>query len=61
MCRWLFLGASANGSADNIERILSEFDLSEKGIYLPPKNLKKIESSLIFIPKGPETRAARMA
>lgn len=39
--------------ADNIERIIIQFGLSEKAIYLPPKNLKNIESSLIFIPKGP--------
>lgn len=36
---------------DNVERILLEFDLTNKGIYLPPKNLKNTESSLIFIPK----------
>jgi hypothetical protein len=35
----------------NIERILSEYKLAEKGLYLPPKNLQNIESSLIFIPK----------
>jgi hypothetical protein len=35
----------------NIERILSEYNLTEKGLYLPPKNLQNIESSLIFIPK----------
>src|SRR5208283_5067683 len=51
-----FLDASANDSNSNIERILSEFELSEKGVYLPPKNLKNIESSAIFIPKIAETR-----
>jgi hypothetical protein len=35
----------------NIERILSEYKLTKKGIYLPPKYLQSIESSLIFIPK----------
>jgi hypothetical protein len=49
-----FLDASINGNANNIERILSEFDLSEKGIYLPPENLKNVESSVIFIPKVAE-------
>lgn len=36
----------------NIDRIIVEMNLSEKGIYLPPKNLKHIESSLIYIPKS---------
>lgn len=34
----------------NTERIIDELDLKLKGIYLPPHNLKKIDSSLIFIP-----------
>lgn len=46
-----FLEAAASGNLKNIERILSEFCVSEKGIYLPPKNLKNMESSLIFVPK----------
>lgn len=50
-----FLNASTKGNADNVERILSEFDLTERGIYLPPKNLKDIESTLIFIPKTTKT------
>jgi hypothetical protein len=47
------LEASANVSENNIERVLGELDLSEKGVYLPPKNLKNSESSLIFIPIPP--------
>jgi hypothetical protein len=39
----------------NTERILNTFDSNEKGIYLPPKNLRNIESSMIFIPKFSET------
>ena len=50
------LNASAEAAADNIERLISELNLSEKGVYLPPKNLKNIESSLVFIPKTFETR-----
>jgi hypothetical protein len=50
-CSARFIAASASSNVNNIERILSEFDLSEKGVYLPPKNLKNMESSLIFIPK----------
>ena len=44
-----------NGSLDNIERVLKEFNISEKGIYLPPKNLNDYNSSLIFIPKTSQT------
>lgn len=43
------------GSPDTVERILSEFNLTEKGIYLPPKNLKRMESSLVFLPKKANT------
>jgi len=45
------LKASASGSGTNIERSLIEFNLVEKGIYLPPQNLKNFESSLVFVPK----------
>jgi hypothetical protein len=43
------LKASASGG--NIERALIEFSLSERGVYLPPQNLKDFESSLVFLPK----------
>ena len=46
-----YIDASVKGYQDNIERILCEFDLSEKAIYLPPKNLSDLNSSLVFIPK----------
>jgi len=49
------LNASVNSSASNIERVLVEFGLWEKGIYLPPKNLENNTSSLVFIPKVAET------
>jgi hypothetical protein len=45
------LKASASASGTNIERSLIEFDLIEKGIYLPPQNLRNFESSLVFVPK----------
>jgi hypothetical protein len=35
----------------NIERILSELNLNEKGLYLPPKCLKDFESSVVYIPE----------
>lgn len=34
------LNASAKANASNIERILTELNLSEKGVYLPPKPQK---------------------
>jgi hypothetical protein len=49
------LNASAEAAAANIERLISELNLSEKGVYLPPKNLKNIDFSLIFIPETPKT------
>jgi hypothetical protein len=49
------LKASANANGSNIERSLIEFDLSEKGVYLPPQNLRNFESSLVFVPMKPGT------
>lgn len=49
------LNALANSSLDNIESLLFKFNSSEKGVYLPPKNLKNTESSLVFIPRNPQT------
>lgn len=45
-----YLTASTTASMSNIERILTQLQIAEKGIYLPPKNLQDIESSLIFVP-----------
>ena len=47
------LKASASASGSNIERALIEFDLTEKGVYLPPQNLRDFESSLVFVPRQP--------
>ena len=49
------LNASAEAVAANIERLILETNLTEKAVYLPPKNLKKIESGLVFIPETPKT------
>ena len=52
--RYAFLSllkASASASVSNIERSLLEFGLAEKGVYLPPQNLRNFEDSLVFIPK----------
>jgi hypothetical protein len=49
------LKASASASGSNIERALIEFDMTEKGVYLPPQNLRNFESSLVFLPKQRET------
>ena len=46
-----FLTASTDTNMSNTERVLSEFKFTEKGIYLPPKNLQDTESSLVFIPR----------
>ncbi len=46
-----FLTAATTSHMSNLERILSELKFTEKGIYLPPKNLPDPVSSLIFIPK----------
>ncbi len=50
------LNASAESNAGNLERIFAEYELTEKGVYLPPKNLKTLESSLIFVPKEPQAK-----
>lgn len=47
--------ASHEGTIDNIERLILQLNLIESGIYLPPRNLKNTESSLVFIPKTPQT------
>ena len=49
------LNAVAATNSANVERMLKEFDSTQSGIYLPPKNLKELESSLIFLPKLPKT------
>jgi hypothetical protein len=49
------LKASASASGSNIERSLIEFNLMEKGVYLPPQNLHNFESSLVFVPKSRQT------
>jgi hypothetical protein len=49
------LNASTDANASNIERLLIEHNLAEKGVYLPPKNLENLESSLVFVPNTPKT------
>jgi hypothetical protein len=49
------LQATASASGSNIERSLIEFDSAEKGVYLPPQNLRNFDSSLVFVPKNPQT------
>jgi hypothetical protein len=44
------LNASAEAVVANIEQLILELNLTEKGIYLPPQNLRNVDSSLIFIP-----------
>ena len=49
----ILLNTLVQSSPHNIERILGEFKLTEKGIYLPPNNLENLKSSQIFVPKSP--------
>jgi hypothetical protein len=44
------LTASASSTLADIEKMLTDFHLTEKGIYLPPKYLKDFDSSLVFVP-----------
>ena len=44
------LNATAHSALANIEKVITNAKLNGKGIYLPPKYLKDLESSLIFIP-----------
>lgn len=49
----LLLNTSVRSNTNNIECILNEFNLKEKGVYLPPKSIENFEYSLIFVPKSP--------
>ena len=53
------LNASAISSVNNIERILNETNTTEKGLYLPPKYLTNLESSLVFVPKKQHKKKKR--
>jgi hypothetical protein len=44
------LTATAISTLADIEKLLTDLHITAKGIYLPPKNLKDFESSLVFIP-----------
>jgi hypothetical protein len=48
------LTAVAFPNLANIEKLLIDSNLNEKGVYLPPKYLKDFESSLVFIPSHSE-------
>ncbi len=47
--------ASSDSISGNIERVLTEWNATHKGVYLPPKNLKNLESSLVFVPAVSQT------
>jgi len=47
------LEACSDPKVNNIERLLIEFKIFEKGIYLPPKKLGNIDSVLLLIPFKP--------
>ncbi len=44
------LNATATPNLTNIEKIMTAYDLKEKGVYLPPKYLENGESSLVYVP-----------
>jgi hypothetical protein len=49
------LNASTHADASNIERVLVELDLKEKGVYLPPNSLKNMEYCVVFVPKNSQS------
>ena len=49
-----YLTTSTATAMSNIERLLTQLQTTKKGIYLPPKNLQDIESSLVYLPKTPK-------
>lgn len=49
------ISVSAEAVAANIERLILELKMIERGVYLPPKNLRNINSSLVFIPETLKT------
>lgn len=46
------LNATTISNLTNIEKIITACKTSGKGVYLPPKYLKNLESSLVFIPSN---------
>ncbi len=53
-----YLLVSSSVLMSNIQRTMSEHSFTGKGIYLPPKQLKEVESSLVLIPKSTENQPA---
>jgi hypothetical protein len=49
------LNASTEAAVSNIERVISELNLDQRGIYLPPDNLRNIDFSLVFLPETSKT------
>ena len=45
------LYGAAEVTTSNIERIINESGVSLTGIYLPPRNLKNVDSNLVVIPQ----------
>jgi hypothetical protein len=50
------LDAVASSTLVNVEKVLASFGSEGKGVYLPPKYLKDLESGLVFIPSRTESR-----
>lgn len=47
------LNAAVSSALVNLEKMLANAGSSEKGVYLPPKNLRDYTSSLVFVPSKP--------
>jgi len=47
--------ASTEAALAKIERVISELNLDQRGVYLPPDNLRNIDFSLVYIPEISQT------
>ncbi len=56
-----FAESLAESNNQNVERLLSDFGSTQKGIYLPPDALKSIESSLVLIPKASSVSSVQLS
>jgi len=54
------LSATVIPALANIEKVMTELDLTMKGIYLPPRYLRDIDASLIFIPSAADQALPRL-
>ena len=48
------LDSASHSLLENVHRLVSEFGLKGKGVFLPPRYLKELSSGLVFIPAKDE-------